>query len=134
MISFPTILGSDGRKLVLQRLVHPAVYFDTWAIRLFAENDPIGDRFRTALLRAGGTLVISDLNVGDFAAFDDPRHALAAARFIDSIAPNLFFATFSAFPVIDREVAIMVRQTDQSPAVGPSGHLGTPEPCRRASA
>jgi len=117
MITFPTILGPDGRRLVQQRLLRPAIYLDTWAIRLFAEDDPsIGNRFRTALLRAGGTLVISDLNVGDFAAFGDARHAQAAGRFIDSIAPNLFFATFSAFPVIDREVAIMVRQTDQSPA------------------
>lgn len=116
MISFPTILGPDGRRLVQQRLIRPAVYFDTWAIRLFAEDDsPMRDRFRDALLRAGGTLVVSDLNLGDFAAFDDARHAQAAGRFIDSMGPNLFFATFSAFPVIDREVAIMVRQTAESP-------------------
>jgi hypothetical protein len=117
MISFPPILGPDGRRLVQQRLIHPAVYLDTWAVRLFAEGDPpVRDRFRAALLRAGGTLVLSDLNLGDFCAFDDARHAYAAGRFVDSLAPNLFFATFSAFPVIDREIAIMVRQTDQSPA------------------
>ena len=117
MIHFPVILGPDGRLLVQQRLTHPAVYLDTWAHRHFAEDDPAaGDRFRTALLRAGGTLVLSDLNLGDFAGFADIRHVQAVGRFIDSLGPHLFFATFSPFPVIDREIAIMVRQTDQSPA------------------
>ena len=117
MIHFPVILGPDGRLLVQQRLTHPAVYLDTWAHRDFAEDDPAaGDRFRTALLRAGGTLVLSDLNLGDFAGFADIRHVQAVGRFIDSLGPHLFFATFSPFPVIDREIAIMVRQTDQSPA------------------
>jgi hypothetical protein len=117
MISFPTILGPDGNRLVQQKLIHPAAYLDTWAIRFFAEYDPAsGERFRTALLRAGGTLVLSDLNLGDFASFEAARHAQAAGRFIDSLGANLFFAQFDAFKVIGREIPIMVRQTDQSPA------------------
>src|ERR1700683_4764433 len=76
MINFPKILGPAGRNFVEQRLLHPAVYLDTWAIRLFAEGDASNrGRFRSALLRASGTLVISDLTLGEFASFDDARHA-----------------------------------------------------------
>lgn len=116
MINFPAILGPDGRRLVQQKLIHPAVYLDTWAIRLFADNVVMGDRFRAALLNANGTLVLSDLNIGDFTSFDDARHARAAGQFVDSLGANLFFSAFSPFPVIEREIATMVRQTDQSPA------------------
>ena len=117
MITFPTILGPDGGQLVLQTLTPPAVYLDTWAIRYFAEDNPgAGSRFRTALLRAGGTLVFSDLNIAEFTLFDDPRHARAAGLFIDSLAPHLFFTKFDPFLVMKAEVAIMVRQTDQSAA------------------
>jgi hypothetical protein len=50
------------------------VYLDTWAVRLFAEDDlATGDRFREALHRIGGTLVVSDLSLGNFAAFADTR-------------------------------------------------------------
>jgi hypothetical protein len=74
MITFPMILGPVGRRLVQQRLIHPAVYLDTWAVRLFAEDDlAAGDRFRQALHRIGGTLVVSDLSLGDLAAFADAR-------------------------------------------------------------
>jgi hypothetical protein len=117
MIAFPRILAPNGERMVQQRLTHPAAYLDTWAIRFFAEYDPAsGERLRVALLRAGGTLVLSDLNLGDFAGFEDARHAEAAGRFIDSLGANIFFAEFDAFKVIDREIPIMVRQTDQSPA------------------
>jgi hypothetical protein len=65
MVIFPTILGPDGRRLVHQRLTHPAVYLDTWAIRLFADDpDGVGARLREALARAEGTLMLSSLNVG----------------------------------------------------------------------
>jgi hypothetical protein len=117
MISFLTILGPDGRRLVQQKLTHPGVYLDTWAIRLFAEIDPaLGERFRAALQRAGGTLVISHLSVGEFAKFDDPRHTRCAGRYIDTVIPNLFLSTFEPFRVIEREIPVMVRQTAESPA------------------
>jgi hypothetical protein len=39
MITFPSILGANGLPFVMQTLTHPAVYLDTWALRLFAEGD-----------------------------------------------------------------------------------------------
>jgi hypothetical protein len=117
MIIFPVILGADGGRLVKQTLTHPAVYLDTWAIRLFAEDEPaLGERFRAALLRVGGTLVVSHLSVGEFATFEDPRHTHNAGRYIDTLIPNLFFSMFEPFRVIDREIPIMVRQTTETPA------------------
>jgi hypothetical protein len=38
MITFPIILAANGERIVQQRLTHPAMYLDTWAIRYFAED------------------------------------------------------------------------------------------------
>lgn len=116
MITFPTILGPDGRRLVQQVLTRPSVYLDTWAIRLFAEDDPaLGAQFRAALIRAGGTVMLSHLSLAEF-TFDDPRHTQAAGRYIDTLIPRLFSSWFDPFKVINAEVAVMVRQTSDSPA------------------
>jgi hypothetical protein len=49
MITFPSILAANGLPFVMQTLTHPAVYLDTWALRLLAEgNRPLGIRFREA--------------------------------------------------------------------------------------
>ncbi len=62
MIEFSPLLGPDGRPLVRQTLTHPAVYLDTWALRTFAESPPaLGARFREAVIRARGSLVLSHL-------------------------------------------------------------------------
>jgi hypothetical protein len=123
MIDFLSVLGPDGRPIVRQRLTHPAVYLDTWALRLFAEDDPHGlrARFREALVRAGGTLMLSSLNVGEF-TFADRRHAEAAGVFLDTLYPHYFFSNFSPFEVINRELAAAVKQTKE-PSAGDSGLL-----------
>ncbi len=96
MIEFMRIVGRDGRPFVRQVLTHPSVYLDTWAIRLFAEDDPaLGARFRAALHRAGGTLMLSHPSVGEF-TYDDARPARSAGRYIDTLQPNLFFSMFDA--------------------------------------
>ena len=116
MIDFPRILGADGRPIVRQSLTHPAVYLDTWAIRLFAEDNPaLGTRFREALKRAGGTLILSDLNMSEF-TFDDPRHTQVAGRYVDTIYPNLFFSHFDPFKVAARENEILRGNRIGSPA------------------
>jgi hypothetical protein len=116
MIELPGVLGPDGRPLVVQKLVHPSVYLDTWAIREFAEINPVaGRRFRAALVQAGGTLVMSTLSLVEFAGVSDPRHSEAAAEFIDAMAPNLFFSRFEPFEVGRREHAIIAGLTKESP-------------------
>jgi hypothetical protein len=111
------MVGPDGRPYVLQKLTHPAVYLDTWALRLFAEGDrDLGVRFRKALIHARGTLVLSSLSIGEFAMFDDRRHADAVGVYVDTFYPDLFFAHFDPFRVITDEISVMVGQTKETPA------------------
>ena len=115
MIEILRTVSPLGQAQVRQLLRRPSVYPDTWAIRHFAENKAEGDRFRDALMRAGGTLVFSTMSMIEFTQFDDERHALEAGAFIDSIMPNIFFAQSEPFEIRRRELAIMTGQTDQSP-------------------
>jgi hypothetical protein len=117
MIEFPVILGPDGRPIVMQKNTHPAVYLDTWALRLFAEGEPaLGQRFRDALLRVRGTLMLSLLSFGEFTSFDDPRHARTVGAFVDSINPHIFFSQFDPFQVIPAEYSIIAGQRNGTPA------------------
>jgi hypothetical protein len=117
MITFPKILGPDGRSIVVQTLTHPAIYLDTWALRAFAEGEPtLGRRFREALLRAHGTLMLSHLSSGEFTSFDDPRHARAVGAFVDSINPHVFFSRFDPFQVIPEEYSTIAGQRNGTPA------------------
>jgi hypothetical protein len=88
MITFPLILGPDGRPLVRQELTRPSVFLDTWALRLFAEDDlALGERFQKALMTAGGSLVLTDLSLIEF-TFDDPRNAANVGRYVDQLGPD----------------------------------------------
>jgi len=122
VITFPSILDATGRRLVTQNLTHPAVYLDTWALRLFAKDEPaLGDRFRAALRATRGTLVLSSLNLGEF-TFDVAVHAQSVGTFIDLLYPHLFFSHFDPFAVIKEEGLRMARQGRGSPA-GDQGML-----------
>jgi hypothetical protein len=117
MIEFPSILGPDGRPIVMQNLTHPAIYVDTWALRLFAEDKPdLGHRFREALLRVRGTLMLSHMSFGEFTSFDDPRHARSVGALVDSINPHIFFSQFDPFQVIPAEYSTIAGQRNGTPA------------------
>jgi hypothetical protein len=116
MIELFRLLTADGKLQTRQRLVPPAVYLDTWAIREFAENEMLGTRFRSALLRAGGTLALSDINLIEFTMFALPKHSEAAGRFIDSVSPHLFLMKGDPTKVIERELEHLAGRLDQSPA------------------
>jgi hypothetical protein len=117
MIEFPVILGPDGRPIVMQKLTHPAVYLDTWALRHFAEHEPaLGERFREGLLRIRGTLMLSHMSFGEFTSFDDSRHAQSVGVFVDSINPHIFFSQFDPFQVIPAEYSAIAGQRNGTPA------------------
>jgi hypothetical protein len=66
MITFPSIVAANGLPFAMQTLTHPAVYLDTWALRLFAGGDRLlGMRFREAVVSARGTLVLSHLSLAE---------------------------------------------------------------------
>jgi hypothetical protein len=73
-----------------QSLVSPSIYLDTWAIRELSENLRLGNRFRDALFGAKGTLALSDINMIEFASFDDPSHVRSAGQFVDSFYLTCF--------------------------------------------
>jgi hypothetical protein len=101
----------------VQKLTRPAIYLDTWALRLFAEAEPaLGQRFREALSRARGTLMLSLMSFGEFTSFDDPRHARSAGAYADSINPNIFFSQFDPFQVITAELSTIAGQRNGIPA------------------
>lgn len=82
----------------LQTMAAPAIYFDHWAVRRFSEQQEIQERFVHALRRAGGTLLISLTNFGEFSAMTDRRQAIEAERFLDRVLPSLYIADFGADP------------------------------------
>jgi hypothetical protein len=103
MIELLHTLSPLGTRQVRQELVSPSVYLDTWAIREFAENLVLGDRFRSAVLRAQGPLALSDINMVEFTGVSDPSHTQAAGRFVDSLLPHLFLMRCDSTVVIQRE-------------------------------
>lgn len=87
-----------GEQQMRQTLVAPAVYMDHWAIRKFSEDPPLRDRFLAALKRAGGTLLLSLHNFGEFSGMTDEQQAAAAEQLFDLALPGLFVADFGADP------------------------------------
>ena len=75
---------------VTQSFDAPTVYLDHWAIMTFAEDRALQDRLVTDIRDKGGTLVLSTLSFGEFAAPVDPRHCRQAEEFIDRVMPRIF--------------------------------------------
>ena len=115
MIELFQTVSASGERQVRQQLVAPSVYLDTWAIRVFSETAALGERLRTAILRAQGTLVLSDINLVEFTSMSDPSHTLEAGRLFDSLLPHLFLMRCDPTLVIEREVEVLKQKRHQSP-------------------
>jgi hypothetical protein len=116
MIELFQTLSAIGARHARQELVPPSVYLDTWAIRAFSETAALGDRLRAALLRARGTLALSDINLVEFTAMSDASHAYEAGRFFDSLLPHLFLMRCDPTLVIERETEVLLQKRRSSPA------------------
>jgi hypothetical protein len=101
--------------MVEQRRTAPAVYLDTCALRLFAEDKTHGDNFRDMLKARQGTLVLSALSFAEFAKFEDPRHARIVGHYIDSLGSQFFFSHFAPFFVVNRETELWQAKDPQAP-------------------
>lgn len=75
-----------GGLRMRQTLVHPLVYLDHWAVRLFADQEPIASRFISALHASGGTWVFSQANLSEFIAMRD----IATARRVEALIAKAF--------------------------------------------
>lgn len=71
---------------VRQTLTRPLVYLDHWAVRLFADDKPLANRFISALHATGGTWVFSQVNLFEFVAMRD----VATARRVEALIAEAF--------------------------------------------
>lgn len=84
--------NGSGTYQVRQQLTEPVVYLDHWAVRLFSEDEPLQERFISALHRSGGTWLFSTANLFEFTAMTDLSQAQAAERLLSRALPDLHFA------------------------------------------
>ncbi len=84
--------NGSGTYQVRQQLTEPVVYLDHWAVRLFSEDEPLQDRFISALHRSGGTWLFATANLFEFTAMKDLTQAQAAERLLSRALPDLHFA------------------------------------------
>lgn len=90
---------------VRQSFDSPTVYMDHWAIMTFAEDQVLQDRFVSALASKGGTLLISNISIGEFAEATEVKHSLDAEKFFESVLPNIFLTDFAFDKILAKEQA-----------------------------
>ena len=93
----------------------PCVYLDHWALRLFSTTPELGARLRSAINLHGGTLAMSVLSWAEFTGLTDASQVAAAAEFVESLLPRLFFLRFTPFEVLEREKDFEAGRTRQTP-------------------
>jgi hypothetical protein len=94
--------ASDGIH-VRQSFVSPTVYLDHWAVRLFSDDLHLQDRFVSALMSKGGTLLLSNLSFVEFATASDPQHCYDTETFIERLLPNIYLTDFALDKVLEKE-------------------------------
>lgn len=81
-----------------QTMLRPVVYLDHWAVRMFADDLPLQDRFIEALHKVGGTLLFSGHNLNEFCTMNDLESARRAEVLINRILPAFYIADFTLDP------------------------------------
>ena len=74
-------LFENNRVKVRQEFLHPAIYFDHWALCEFSDNFDIQNQLIELMKRKNGTLVVSNINLLEFTKMDDQKHVKAAELF-----------------------------------------------------
>lgn len=84
--------NDSGGYQLRQQLIEPVVYLDHWAVRLFSDDEPLQDRFISALHRSGGTWLFATANLFEFTAMTDVTQAQATERLLSRVLPALHVA------------------------------------------
>ncbi len=92
----------EGPSLVITHAA-PMPYLDHWAFRKFSGDAGLGARLAAALRARGGTLALSWLNLGEYAAVSDPAQRRAAEQFVESVLPRIFCVDVDLAAVDKRE-------------------------------
>jgi hypothetical protein len=79
-----------GGLNVRQTMVHPLIYLDHWAVRLFSDDEALAERFIAALHAAEGTWVFSQANASEFIAMQDVPSAERAEALIARAFPHFY--------------------------------------------
>jgi hypothetical protein len=90
---------------VWQSFVSPTVYLDHWALRMFSDELDLQTRFVDSLRAKGGTLLLSNLSLNEFAGPADPRHCDDAEAFLERLLPNIYLTDFALDKVLEKEEA-----------------------------
>lgn len=88
---------------VRQSFVSPTVYMDHWAIMTFSEDIALQDRFISAMASKGGTLLLSNVSMGEFAEAENVRHSLNAEKFLERVLPNIYLTDFAFDKLLAKE-------------------------------
>ena len=113
MIRF--FLDEYGQLRVQQGMVAPSIYLDHWALRDISADKTFRRRFTQALIKQGGTLTLSWLNLLEFTKVTDPSQADAAEELVDDLLPNVFFIETNPFIVLEAEDALLAGVTPFPP-------------------
>ena len=84
--------NDSGGYQLRQQLTEPVVYLDHWAVRLFSDDEPLQDRFISALHQSGGTWLFATANLFEFTAMTDVTQAQATERLLSRALPALHVA------------------------------------------
>lgn len=79
-----------GGVSIRQNFSSPLVYLDHWAVRLFADDQALADRFIDGLHTARGTWLFSQMNLSEFTAMRDIATARRVEALIQRAFPNLY--------------------------------------------
>jgi hypothetical protein len=93
-----------GESRVRQSFDSPTVYLDHWAIRLFSDDAALQNRLIKALLAKGGTLLLSQFSLAEFARGSSPQNCADAEAFLDCALPNIYLTDFRLDEVLSREM------------------------------
>lgn len=113
-------LGIDpsGERTVGQCMTSPCVYLDSCALTDIAEDPTLVGRLRDTLVRRGGTLAISWLNLMELGGITDQRQLQAVANFLDRVSHELiFFIDVVPEQVINREDQLVQEGRGSAPHV-----------------
>src|SRR5438445_7348514 len=97
-------MTSTGPGVVLQH-VSPMVYLDHWALMMFSADASLASRLTKALCSSGGTLVLSWLNLGEYATVSDPAQRREVQQLVEGALPAIFCIDVDLAAVNKRESA-----------------------------
>lgn len=91
----------EGNRLIVEKIGHPAVYMDNWALNDFSASDTRKARFVSAMKRTGGTLRISVSNVVELLKQSDQTQINMILHLLDNVDTGFINLNFNE--VITRE-------------------------------